>query len=348
MKVLHVLNSREFTGAEQVVALIVRLFAGEVEMEYCSPYSDNVRDMLAQEGMTYLPVDSLTPSQLRRVIRERKPDIIHAHDMRASFVSALCCGKIPVINHIHNNAFDARGLSVKSIAYILAGLRAKHILWVSRSSYEGYLFHKLFARKSSVLYNIIGVNKVIEKKEQDTNSYGYDVVYIGRLTYQKDPQRLMRLCAILKDKMPDIRVAVVGSGELEEETKQLSRELGLEKNVFFLGFQSNPMKLLHDSRVLVLTSRWEGTPMCALEALTLGVPVVSTPTDGLKDLIEEGVDGFLHDEDTVLADKILQIVTDDALHQKLSENAAAKSARINDGRTYKEAIAAQYRKYVRG
>lgn len=348
MKVLHVLNSKEFTGAEQVVAMIVRLFAGDAQMLYCSPYSDNVRDMLALEGMTFLPVDTLVPSQLKKIISQVQPDVIHAHDMRASLMAALCCGRIPVINHIHNNAFDARGLSVKSLAYVLAAIRAKHILWVSRSSYEGYLFHRLFAKKSSVLYNIIDVDKVLEKSRQDPASYDYDAIYIGRLTYQKDPQRLMGLCRLLADKKPDIRVAVVGSGELEEETKALCKELGLNNNVFFLGFRSNPMKMLRDSKVMLLTSRWEGTPMCALEALTLGVPVVSTPTDGMVDLIEEGVDGFLSDDDAVLAENVLRIVADDSLHSRLSRNAAAKSTRINDAAAYKEAIAVHYRKYARG
>ena len=348
MKVLHVLNSKEFTGAEQVVAMIVRMFAGEVEMPYCSPYSDNVRDMLKKEGMVFCPVEALTPGALKAVIRQENPDVIHAHDMRASLMAALTCGKIPVINHIHNNAFDARGLSVKSLAYILAAIRAQHILWVSRSSYEGYLFHKLFAKKSSVLYNIIDVAKVREKCARDENTYDYDAIYIGRLTYQKDPQRLMRLCRRLADRKPDIRIAIVGSGELEGETKALCKELALENNVFFLGFQSNPMKILYDAKALLLTSRWEGTPMCALEALALGVPVVSTPTDGMVDLIGEGEDGYLSDDDAVMAEKVLAIVTDEALHERLSRNAAEKSLKINDVATYKEAIAVHYRKHVRG
>ena len=145
--------------------------------------------------------------------------MIHAHDMRASFVSALCCGNIPLISHIHNNAFDARGISPKSVAYLYAGWKAKHIFWVSRSSYEGYAFHRLFAGKSSVLYNIIDVQQIQEKLSQDTNCYDFDLIYVGRLTYQKDPQRLMRLCAMVREKKPDLKVAVVGAGELEEETR---------------------------------------------------------------------------------------------------------------------------------
>ena len=342
MKVLHVLNSKEFTGAEQVVAMIVRMFAGEAEMPYCSPYSDNVRDMLKKEGMVFCPVESLTPGALKAVIRQEKPDVIHAHDMRASLMAALTCGKIPVINHIHNNAFDARGLSVKSLAYILAAIRAKHILWVSRSSYEGYLFHKLFAKKSSVLYNIIDVAKVREKCARDENTYDYDAIYIGRLTYQKDPQRLMRLCRRLADRKPDIRIAIVGSGELEGETKALCKELDLENNVFFLGFQSNPMKILHDAKALLLTSRWEGTPMCALEALALGVPVVSTPTDGMKDITEHGVNGYLCDTDEELADCVMKIVSDPAHRKVLGDRAKADFARMNDENKYNDAIYSTY------
>lgn len=342
MKVLHVLNSRIYSGAEKVVCQIIHMFDKEVEMVYCSPYSEIVEDMLKLEQVEYHPVNTLVPGELSRIIREQKPDVIHAHDMRASFVSALCCGRIPLISHIHNNAYDSRGLSPKSIAYLLAGFRAKHILWVSRSSYEGYFFHRFFEKKSSVLFNIIDLKQVWDKRDQDPNSYDYDVIYIGRLTYQKNPQRLMRLCALAKERKPDIRMAVVGTGELEEETKALCASLGLTENVDFLGFQSNPMKILSDSACLLLPSRWEGTPMCALEAMAVGVPVVSTPTDGLVDLLREGETGFLSDEDQVLADKVVQLSTDRALRERMSRKAAEEAVTINDVTTYKNAVSVWY------
>lgn len=344
MKVIHVLNSRIYSGAEKVVCQIIRSFENtDVEMVYCSPDSETVRQMLAEQGVTFLPVDSMTPKNLSRILREQKPDLIHAHDMRASFVSALCCGKIPLVSHIHNNAYNARGLSLKSIAYLLAGVKAKHIFWVSNSSYEGYFFHKLFAKKSSVLYNIIDTEQIFEKKAQDGNTYDYDVIYVGRLTYQKDPQRLMRVCAQLKARKPDLKVAIVGTGELEAETRQLCAQLNLQDNVHFLGFQSNPIKMVHDSKVMILTSRWEGTPMCALEAMALGVPVVSTPSDGMRDLIEDGVNGYLHDEDAVLVEKLLKIISDPGHREMLSRNTVEKFGRINDAPKYREAIAACYR-----
>ena len=228
MKVLHVLYSKIYTGAEKVAAQIIKAFEGRVDMAYCSLECEEVWEILDGMGIRHYGVEELTPATLSRVIREYRPDVIHAHDMRTSFVAALCCGKIPLISHIHNNAYDARGLSAKSIAYLLAGFRAKHIFWVSNSSYEGYVFHRLFAKKSSVLYNIIDAKRIFTMRDSDENTYDFDMIYLGRLTYQKDPQRLMRLSAALKARKPDIKVAVVGAGELEEETKALCRELDLQ------------------------------------------------------------------------------------------------------------------------
>lgn len=342
MKVMHVLNSRIYSGAEKVVCQIINSFRGEIEMVYCSPDSDIVRQMLAEQDVTYLPMKNMSVSELRRVIREQKPDLIHAHDMRAGFFSALCCGKIPLVSHIHNNAYDARGLSAKTVGYLLAGFKAKHILWVSQSSFDGYAFHKLFAKKSSVLYNIIDTQQIYDKKAQDSHTYDYDMIYVGRLTYQKDPQRLMRLCARLRQDKPDLKVAIVGTGELLEEAQTLCESLNIQKNVQFLGFQSNPIKMVADSKAMILTSRWEGTPMCALEAMALGTPVVSTPSDGMKDLLEDGVSGYLTEDDEQMARDLLKIFADPEHRAYLAENAKRKFESINDADAYKQAIAYCY------
>lgn len=342
MKVMHVLNSRIYSGAEKVVCQIIHAFQGEVEMVYCSPESDIVRKMVEAQGVTYLPMKTMSVSELSRVIREQKPDLIHAHDMRAGFFSALCCGNIPLVSHIHNNAYDARGLSPKTVGYLLAGFRAKHIFWVSQSSFDGYAFHKLFARKSSVLYNVIDTDEIYTKLSQDSNSYDYDLIYVGRLTYQKNPQRLLRLCARLKESKPDLKVAIVGAGELEEELKALCKELNLEDTVRFLGFQPNPIKMVACSKAMILTSRWEGTPMCALEAMALGTPVVSTPSDGMKDLLTDGVSGYLTESDEQMAVDLLKIFTQPEHRQLLVENARKKFDSLNDGEAYKRAIRTAY------
>lgn len=343
MKVLHVLNSKIYSGAEKVASQIIKDFEDEMTLAYCSPESEMVDQMLSEQNIRHITVKNLMPWNLKKVLREEQPDLIHAHDMRATLMSALCCGKTPLVSHIHNNAFDARGLTLKSIGYLFGGCKAKKIIWVSNSAFEGYFFHNLFRKKSIVLYNIIDKERIFAQKEQDTNIYDYDMIFLGRLTYPKNPQRLMKLCKILKDKQPDIKVAIVGTGELDDETMTLAKQLELGENVQFLGFQSNPMKMVADSKVMILTSLWEGTPMCALESMALGTPVVSTPTDGMKDLIDDGINGYLSADDEVLAEKVLKIVNDPVQRAYLSENIKKKFAQVNDAPGYKRTIGECYR-----
>lgn len=343
MKILHLLQSGHFSGAENVVCQIIGMLRDDpaIEMVYCSQ-DGQIREALEERNITFAPVHAFTVKEVKRVIREQNPDLIHAHDMRASFVAALACGNIPLISHVHNNNFDSRGLSAKSIAYLLAAIKAKHIFWVSQSSFDGYAFHRLFGNKSTVLYNIIDVAALYSKMNTDSGIYNYDVIYIGRLTFQKDPERLMRVFAKVAEKLPSVKIAVVGTGDMEAETRALSNELNLQNNVEFLGFQSNPLKMLHDAKVMVMTSRWEGTPMCALESLAVGTPIVSTPTDGLKDLIQDGVNGFLSDDDEQLSEKIIFLINNVQKQAEISQNAVELSERYNDMDTYREKILQAY------
>lgn len=344
MKVLHLLNTNRFSGAENVVCQIIDLFSTDekYEMLYCSPKGD-IENLLKERNINYIGIDALSCKEIKRVIKEQQPHVIHAHDMRASYVASCVCGKIPLVSHIHNNAYDSRAISIKSIAYLKAAIRARHIFWVSQSAFEGYAFYKMFVRKSSVLYNIINVERLLEKAESDTNHYPYDVVFLGSLIYPKNPHKLIDICSILVAMKRDIRIAVIGTGDMEQEIVALAAHKGLSENIAFLKFQNNPYKIVKDAKCMIMTSRWEGTPMCALEGMALGVPMVATPVDGLKKLIVDGENGFLCDDNSTFAQHVFDIVTNENLHKKLSKNQIEKSKEVNNLQKYRDTIEAIYR-----
>ena len=342
--VLHVLPSNSFSGAENVVCQIIKMFSGsDYKMYYCSP-DGRIRDALEENNIDFLPLREFSVKELKRIISETKPDIIHAHDMRAGFYVSLACGKIPFISHIHNNDFDSRGLSLESLLFYHAAKKAKHIFWVSESSFEGYKFHDRFKDKSSVLYNVIDKAALIKKMETDTGEYDFDIAYVGRLTEPKDPIRLMNVFADIIKAMPDVKIAVAGTGDMAEQTKSFAEQLKIIDNVKFLGFMSNPYKLLYSSKLMIMTSKWEGTPMCALEAMALGVPIVSTPTDGLCELVNDGKTGFLSSDNAVLSEKCIEIIKDAGLRQTLSENTLKKAEELLLITVYKAALDAEYEK----
>ena len=335
MKIMHILQSSHFSGAENVVCQIFNLFKDDkdVEMVYCCK-DGTIRSALEERNIPFYALSEFSLPEIKRAIHDVKPDIIHAHDMRAGFMCARVCGNIPLVSHIHNNAFDSRGLSLKTFAFLYAGRKAKHIFWVSKSSYEGYSFHTLLKKKSSILYNIIDIDALYKRVETDQDSYDYDVIYLGRLTSPKNPYRLLDVCKLLVEKNPNIKVAIVGTGDMEEETKQRANELGLSQNVSFLGYMQNPTKILKDSKVMIMTSLWEGTPMCALEAAALGTPIVSTPVDGLKDLISNDITGYLSDDNQKMADVIIRYLNDTDKLNELSTNQLKSAKEWNDNGKY--------------
>ncbi len=343
MKVLHLLSSNKFSGAENVACQIISMMGHcpECEMIYCSPDGE-IRGALEERDIPFVAIGKMSVSEIKRILQEQKPDVLHAHDMGASFFAALACKTTPLISHIHNNGFDSRRLTLKAILYRLAAIRAEHIFWVSKAAKDGYIFKKGLQKKSSVLYNVIDIHALHQKAAEAECQSAYDVVYLGRLTYPKNPQRLISVLGKVIEQKPDLKAAIIGTGEMEEEIQQRIADKKLQNNVELLGFRSNPYGILKNAKVMLMTSRWEGLPMCALEAMALGVPIVSTPTDGLKELLEHGRTGYFAESDEALAENVVQLLIDRQLQQKISVNTAAKAKDINDIEQYKAALLKEY------
>lgn len=341
--VLHLLSSNRFSGAENVAIQIISGFKefDTIDMYYCSP-DGSIREYLEGKSVKYIGLEKLSIAKIKKVIKTIKPTIIHAHDMRASLLASIAAPHITLISHIHNNHYEARGISLRSIAYTLPGIIAKHIFWVSKAAYDGYIFHKLFQKKSSILLNVINVDDLKYKVSEDTKNYNYDVVYLGRLTDQKNPQRLIKVLQLACTMNENLKIAIVGDGDLRDEVLTLIRDYNLSNNIDYLGFINNPYKILSSSKLMIMTSRYEGLPMCSLEAMSLGIPVVSTRTDGLKEIISSGIDGILDDDDFVLASSINKIVTDTEYQQYLSKNAKSKAQSLMDFNSYIHNIAVVY------
>ena len=89
-KILHILRSNKFSGAENVVCQIINIFKTDknFEMVYVSPEGP-IKDTLKEKNINYIPIKKLSFLEIKRVINEYKPDVIHAHDFTASVLVAI-------------------------------------------------------------------------------------------------------------------------------------------------------------------------------------------------------------------------------------------------------------------
>ena len=284
-KILHILNTSSYSGAENVAISIIDNMKNDYESAYVS-MDGPIRSVLNNKGITFLPISKMGIREIRRIIALYNPDIIHAHDFTASIISSLSTNRIPILSHIHNNSPWLKTYHPFSFAYLLAAMKCKKILGVSESVFSEYVFGNVINNKSMVVSNPIDLAVIRNHAEIASKEGGsYDIVFLGRLVPQKNPQRFIKLISEVARKLPDLKVAIIGSGELEVECEKLIKHYQLENVIEMSGFMVNPYGILASSKILCMTSDWEGFGLVAIEALSLGVPVVANAVGGLPGIV---------------------------------------------------------------
>lgn len=125
------------------------------------------------------------------------------------------------------------------------------------------------------------------------------VAVVNRLDEEKQPELMLKVVSLLRDRVPDVQVIVAGSGPLEARLRAILHKRDMERTVTLLGRVSDVVEIMSAADVLLLTSRYEGCPNVALEAQHMGVPVVATDAGGTCDAVAHGVTGFVCGVDDV-------------------------------------------------
>lgn len=144
------------------------------------------------------------------------------------------------------------------------------------------------------------------------------IIACGRLIYQKNYPLLLEAFAMTQ-KQVDSKLLVLGQGEDRVSLEELTRRLGIQEKVFFLGFQKNPYKYMAASDIFVLSSLWEGFANVVIEAMACGVPVISTRCLGPEEIINDGINGILvpGESPEALAGAIIRLINDKRLTKRL-------------------------------
>jgi glycosyltransferase involved in cell wall biosynthesis len=319
MKILHLLRSSRYSGAENVVSQIVKAFndINGYEMVYCSPLGP-IKDTLRDKSVPYIGLNSFSVSCIRAAIKEYKPDIIHAHGTSAGVLASLVCGKTPLILHIHNNSTNSRRLSVKSISNLLPFLKSQHVIWVSQDCLDCYLFSKYVRHKSSVVSNGIDLSDYSRSENIDKSK----IIMVSRFSLAKDHATVIRSLPFID---PSYILYFVGEGETMDECKALVQSLNLENRVCFLGKRFDIPHLIRDAFIGIQSSHWEGFGMSALEIMASGVPLVASDANGLKQVVEGAGLIFERGNEYDLAQKVNELSTNSVLYEQVSAECRKRS-----------------------
>ncbi len=340
MKILHFLVTDKLSGAENVMLSILKSLKDGNDVYYVSPEGP-VRSFVESAGVNFIAADTDSISEIKRIYREIKPDIVHACDPRMSFKCALA--GIPFIAHLHCNCPWMSKLSANSIALYYTIKKASAVITVSDSIEKEYIFRKALKKKLYMLPNTVDRERV-ETMAEEPFEEKYDLIYVGRLNEQKRPLLFLDLVSAVAKKLPDVTAVMLGEGELLDEVCDKIKRDNI-KNVEVKGFDPNPYKVINNSKINVFTSYCEGFGLVAVESMILSKPVLGYPVGGLADIITPDC-GFLCENNGIMAEKAVMLLTDKALYNRLSEGATKNSLRYTDTEAYTERIKEIYSRVI--
>ena len=119
------------------------------------------------------------------------------------------------------------------------------------------------------------------------------IVVVARIAYQKGIDILIKIVARLKLHRQDIRIIVIGDGQLMDEMKALSKSEEVNHIINFVGYRDDPHTYLNAADLFLLTSRWEALPISIVEAFRAGLPVIAADTSGVEELVDSSVGDVL-------------------------------------------------------
>ena len=266
-------------------------------------------------------IDRCAVRLVSETLEEHRPNLVHCHGGRAAFFASWTRNSAPRIYTVHGFHFARKKLAARIAGWLGELWAIRHmdqIVFVCE--YDERLAHssKLMPRgkKGRVIYNGVPAPDVKATGEK------LGVGFIGRMVYQKNP--LLFLDAI--ECLPNVTAVMAGGGDLEEQVRTEVERRGLGERVRMLGGlgHTEALSVLADLDVLLMTPRWEGLPLLPLEAMFLGVPVVSTAVGGIPEIITHGENGLLGGTGAALAEQVQEILDDTELRDQIVANASTR------------------------
>jgi len=351
-KVMYIISGDIYAGAEvQVFNTLSALYREDSCELICIIFNNGtLKKQLESIRIRTLVLDETQLSsfslilKLKKILKDSSPDILHVHAVKEHFLaiiaSIMAKSGTPIVRTVHGQ----RGVP-KNVP-ILQNLRSHIVVMLdnflirrltdSIIAVSQDIMNELAALRSRgklyQIYNAVDIKryKLMHSDEELRTKYKVmNCFWIGtaaRLVPIKNLQMLVEAGRILHQKNVSFRMSIFGDGPSKSELKRIIQEMGMAERIVLHGFDSEVVSAINSLNVFVLCSLHEGLPMALLEAMALGTPAVCTSVGGIKEVIQNGVDGLLvpSNDSSALAHALLKLFEDRTLADTLANNARKK------------------------
>ncbi len=280
--------------------------------------------------------DTLTLLDLTAFFKRNFYHVVHTHNSKAGFLGRLAAklAGVPVIVHtVHGFAFHDEEPLWRQVLFRNLERLGSHwcdkMIFISQPLIEWALKDQIVGEeKIAKIYSGIQLDQFCPVKSEEKNKIrkkwnlkqkDHVIGIVSKLWEGKGHGVLIEAFKLLKEKITDAKLVIVGEGHLYDELFRMVDTNGLRESVFFTGFQMDVSEIIATFDVAVLPSLFEGMGRVILEAMAMERPVVASRVGGIPDLIEQDVNGLLVRPGDVkeLADALEKLLNDKRLARKM-------------------------------
>ena len=338
---LHIDTARTWRGGQgQVMHTVMGLRARRHRAALVAhPEGELYRRM--SEGTDLIPlaprneIDLTAAWRLSRVLKQLKPDIIHAHDPHAVAMGATALSIVsptPQPYLVASRRIEFR-VAHNSFSRWKYG-RVDCFVAISEAVRERLIADGIPRQKTTVVHEGVDVERIARLEPGNVHAAFYlptqapIVGNVGALVAQKGQQYLIDAAAIVVRAVPDCRFVICGEGELRPSLEEQIKRRHLERHVFLTGFRADVLELLKGFDLFALSSLQEGLCTSLIDAMAASKAAVATRVGGVPEVVADGETGYLVPprDHEAMADRIIALLKDET-HRTRMGQAALKRAR---------------------
>lgn len=310
MRVLHIIESLEFGGAEKVVISIANAMASRHSVEICclkqvgslgNDVDPTIRILCMNKAEGN---DFILPFRLAKLLRQGGYDVVHTHNWGSFLEGALAgilAGTRVLVHTVHGpyTEYSSSWLSQvkRALRHFLERLlsrRFRRIVAVS-DSIKDYISESIAIPTSRLMtiHNGIPAHQDDHKGRMTHDDHKVRFITVGRLAAIKNHAMMLEAFAELLKSNPQANLTIVGDGPERAAIELRLENLGIANNVKLAGFQSDVTSFLDQADVFLLTSNYEGISIALLEAMRSGLPAICTSVGGIPETVIDSESGIL-------------------------------------------------------
>jgi glycosyltransferase EpsD len=307
--------------------------AGQMEL----PYIDKRFDIPIQRSPLKLQ-NIHAYHQLKSIIDDNKYDVIHCHTPMGGVLARIAARNArklgtKVMYTAHGFHFCKGAPLINWLVYYPIEKALSHftdcLITINEEDHARALNRRFHAKRIEHVHGV-GVNTERYKplgdtqKRESRENFGYKrdeflMFYAAEFNKNKNQQFLIGVLALLKEEIPQARLLLAGEGLLQENCRELAKQLGVADKIDFLGYRHDIDRILPMCDIAVSSSIREGLPVNIMEAMSCGLPVIASDNRGNRELVQNFGNGFVIDPDDKngMSDKIIMLSQNKALKHTL-------------------------------